>query len=268
MTQEPVRRPSSTHRRSARVPRNRPVLVTSTEDEGNEDSTPTLEESLNEVEAQNPPTAPSKRRLANFFSTVGKSVQRQAPQEVDTAQARLARATRGKASPARPSSSSEEKSEVTREKEPAKTTSPARPARPPSAFKTRYLIGMGAYLLGANFIGMIETSFFQSNHLDSVLTTFNLFGGVIVVKTSTLVYLATLVVLLVVLARLDLIPRNFSAMAGQTPSQASRRGGSSNTNRNTSENARNAPPTRKQGVKGANDDLYQEYRTNQRRRKK
>ncbi len=268
MTQEPVRRPSSTHRRSARVPRNRPVLVTSTEDEGNEDSTPTLEESLNEVEAQNPPTAPSKRRLANFFSTVGKSTQRQAPQEVDTAQARLARATRGKASPAKPSSSSEEKSEVTREKEPARATPPARPARPPSAFKTRYLIGMGAYLLGANFIGIFETNFFQSNHLDSVLTTFNLFGGVIVVKTSTLVYLATLVVLLVLLARLDLIPRNFSAMSGQTPSQASRRGGSSNTNRNTSENARNTPPTRKQGVKGANDDLYQEYRTNQRRRKK
>jgi hypothetical protein len=243
------------------------VLVTSTEDEGNEDSTPTLEESLNEVEAQNPPAAPSKRRLANFFSTVGKSTQRQAPQEVDTAQARLARATRGKASPAKPSSSSEEKSEVTREKEPARATPPARPARPPSAFKTRYLIGMGAYLLGANFIGIFETNFFQSNHLDSVLTTFNLFGGVIVVKTSTLVYLATLVVLLVLLARLDLIPRNFSAMAGQSPSQASRRGGSS-TNRNTSENARNTPPTRKQGVKGANDDLYQEYRTNQRRRKK
>src|SRR5947209_13406292 len=117
MTQEPVRRPSSTHRRSARVPRNRPVLVTSTEDEGNEDSTPTLEESLNEVEAQNPPTAPSKRRLANFFSTVGKSAQRQAPQEVDTTQARLARATRGQAYPDKPSSSSEEKQEVQRKTE-------------------------------------------------------------------------------------------------------------------------------------------------------
>src|SRR5438105_5122201 len=95
MTQEPVQRPSSTHRRSARVPRNRPVLVTSTENEGNEQngvvSSPTLEESLNEVESQNPPAAPSKRRLANFFSTVGKSTQTQAPQETDTAQARLAR---------------------------------------------------------------------------------------------------------------------------------------------------------------------------------
>jgi hypothetical protein len=127
---------------------------------------------------------------------------------------------------------------------------------------------MGIYLLSANFIGVAETSFFQGNHLDSVLTTFNLFGGLIVVRTSTLVYLATLVILLILLARFDLIPRNFSAMTGQSSSQASRRGGSSSTNRNTSENVRNAPPTMRQGVKGADDDLYQEYRANQRRRKK
>ena len=68
MTQEPVRRPSSTHRRSARVPRNRPVLVTSTENEGNEqneqvgeDTSPTLEESLAEVQAQNPAVAAASR---------------------------------------------------------------------------------------------------------------------------------------------------------------------------------------------------------------
>lgn len=272
MTQEPVRRPSSTHRRSARVPRNRPVLVTSTESEGNEqneqfgeDTSPTLEESLAEVQAQNPAVAPSKRRLPNFFSTVGKRAPAPASQETDAAQARLARATRGKVSPTRSSTSSEQKSEVTREKEPARTTQPARPA---SAFKTRYLIGMGIYLLGANFIGVFVTSFFQSNHLDSILTTFNLFGGVIVVRTSTLAYLAILVILLVLLARFDLIPRNFSAMTGMSSSQSSRRGGSSNTNRNSSENARNTPPAMKQGVKGADDDLYQEYRSNQRRRKK
>jgi len=123
------------------------------------------------------------------------------------------------------------RSEVTREKEPARTTQPARPT---SAFKTRYLIGMGIYLLGANFIGVFVTSFFQSNHLDSILTTFNLFGSAIVVRTSTLAYLAMLVILLVLLARFDLIPRNFSAMTGQS-SQSSRRGGSSNTNRNSSE---------------------------------
>lgn len=274
MTQEPVRRPSTTHRRSARVPRNRPVLVTSTENEGNEqneqvgeDSSPTLEESLAEVQSQNPEVAPTKRRLPNFFSTVGKRAPTQGSQETDAAQARLARATRGKVSPARSSTSSEQKSEATKEREPARTRT-TQPARPAGAFKTRYLIGMGIYLLGANLIGVSVTNFFQGNHLDSVLTTFNLFGGLIVVRTSTLVYLATLVILLVLLARFDLIPRNFSAMTGQSTSRSGRRGSSSNTNRNTSENVRNTPPTMKQGVKGADDDLYQEYRANQRRRKK
>ena len=271
MTQEPVRRPSSTRRRSARVSRNRPMLVTSIENEANEqngqiedETNPTLEDSLAEVEAQNPEIAPTKRRLPNFFSTVGKRAPTES-QETDAAQARLARATRGKLSPARSSTSAEQKTEVTREKGPARATQPARPT---GGFKTRYLIGMGAYLLGANLIGVTVTNFFQTNHLDSILTSFNLFGAPIVVRTSTLVYLATLVILLVLLARFDLIPRNFSAMTGQTPSQSRSRGGSSNTNRNSSENTRSALPTMKQGVKGADDDLYQEYRTNQRRRKK
>jgi hypothetical protein len=265
MTQEPGRRPSSAQRRSTRPGRNRPVLVTSTENEGNgemmEESATSLEESLSEVEAQNP--APTRRRLPSFFSTVGKKTE--TAQEVDTVQARLARATRGKFFPARASSDSDEKSEVKGEKVPARA---AAPSRPPSAFKTRYLIGMGLYLLGANFIGAIVTNFFAANHLDSILTQFNLFGGLIVIKTSTLVFLSVLIVLLVLLARLDLIPRSFSAMGGQPPSSSNRRGSSSNGSQNRSENVRSAPPTRKQGVKGANDDLYQEYRANQRRTRK
>jgi hypothetical protein len=151
-------------------------------------------------------------------------------------------------------------------KKAASTNKASTPARPASGFKTRYLIGMGLYLLCANFIGIFETQFFRSNHLDSVLTQFNLFGGTIVISTSTLVFLATLIIILVLLARFDLIPRNFAAMAGQarqTPSsQANRRDSDS------SENVRNTPPTMKQGVKGADDDLYQEYRANQRREKK
>src|SRR5579864_8033960 len=124
MTQEPVRRPPSTRRRSARGSRNRPVLVTSIENEANgqngqfeEEANPTLEESFAEVEAQNPEIAPTKRRLPNFFSTVGKRAPTES-QETDAAQARQARATRGKLSPARSSTSGEQKSEVTREKEP------------------------------------------------------------------------------------------------------------------------------------------------------
>ena len=66
------------------------------------------------------------------------------------------------------------------------------------------------------FDALFETSFFQANHLDSVLTQFNLFGGLIVIRTSTVAFLATLVIILVVLARLDLIPRSFSALSGST----------------------------------------------------
>jgi len=278
MTQDSDRRSSSSNRRSARAGRNRPVLVTSTTNEENqqaslEETTPTLEESLSELQEQNPPvapTSPASRRLPNFFSTIGRRGQAEASSETDAAQARLARATRGKVSPTKASSDtkSEQKPEV---KKAASTNKASTPARPASGFKTRYLIGMGLYLLGANFIGYLETSFFQSNHIDSVLARFNLFGALITVSTSTLAFLATLIILLVLLARFDLIPRNFAAMTGQSSStQANRRGTSSSSNKNqkTSENVRNLPPTMKQGVKGADDDLYQEYRANQRREKK
>jgi uncharacterized protein YecT (DUF1311 family) len=67
----------------------------------------------------------------------------------------------------------------------------------------------------------------------------------------------TLIILLVVLARFDLIPRSLGAMSGQ---QSSRSGQSSSQ----SENTKDSQPTIKQGVKGADDDLYQEYREQQR----
>ncbi|TMC60082.1 MAG: hypothetical protein E6J21_11105 [Chloroflexota bacterium] len=155
-------------------------------------------------------------------------------------------------------------------KEAASSRSTA-PSRPNSIFKTRYLIGMGIYLLVANFIGAFETNILRDNHLDVRLAQFNLFGGTIVISTSTIVFLATLVILLVALARFDLIPRNFSAMMGGSSSQQNRRGsssGSSSRNQGTTEGGRNIPPSMKQGVKGADDDLYQEYRSNQRRAKK
>src|SRR5205807_4345416 len=147
----------------------------------------------------------------------------------------------------------------------------AAPSRPNSIFKTRYLIGMGIYLLAANFIGAFETNILRANNLDVRLTQFNLFGGTIVISTSTLVFLATLVIILVALARFDLIPRNFSAMMGGSSSQQNRRGtgsGSSGRNQGPTEGIRNSPPSMKQGVKGADDELYQEYRSNQRRAKK
>jgi len=104
-----------------------------------------------------------------------------------------------------------------------------------------------------------------ANHLDDPKhPLFHL--GPIAVGTSTLVYLATLLLLLVILARLDLVPRSFGAMSGQQSSQSRR--GSANNQSNSEDNIKSPPPTMKQGVKGEDDDLYQEYRSNQRRAKK
>ena len=259
MTQDSDRQSTSSSRRSTRAGRSRPVLVTSQEVEGTEqanieEAAPTVEESIQE-------SAPPKRRMPAFFSTIGKRAQTEESQEIDPAQARIARATRGKAAPAK-ASSEDKKTEV--KKEPAgKSAASNKPASP---FKTKYLIGIGVYLLAANFIGIFETQFMRAYHLDFVLTQFTLFGSKIVISTSTLVFLATLVIILVALARFDLIPRNFSAIMG---GQQNRSGsGSSSKNQGSTEGSRNTPPTMKQGVKGADDDLYQEYRSNQKRTKK
>jgi hypothetical protein len=251
--------------------RNRPVLVTDTTSENNEyvaeDATTIAEESSPEEQPSTPAAVPTKSfgsRLPKFFSTVGKSEKTQEDQENVAAKARLARATRGKVSSPPAEVTNEEKSET--RKPAARPATTARPGSRGSLFKTRYLIGIGIYLIGANFVGIFETSFFQSRGLDGVLTHFSLFGGQVVIRPSTLAYLATLVILLVLLARFDLIPRSLSAMSGQSAASRNARTGSSRSD--TTEGARSAPPTLKQGVKGANDDLYQQYRSNQRRERK
>src|SRR2546430_425575 len=128
MTTEYNRKPT---RRSARAGRNRPELVTSAsmeevkEDAFTAEDSPTLEESQQELEAT--AVTPRKRKLANFFSTVGKSEKAPEVQESEAAQARIARATRGKAVK---DSGKPEAGEV-------KASAPARtgPARPASPFK-------------------------------------------------------------------------------------------------------------------------------------
>lgn len=268
MTQDTGRRPTT--RRSSRG-RNRPLLVTSTSNaienevpkQTTDETTPTLAESATEVQAQKPAVTGSRRRFPSFFSTVGKNKEDIA-QEKDIAQARIARATRVKAEPVK--TKGERQSEVQDEpkKVPAKPARPAAPARPASTFKTRYIIGMVIYLLAANFVGLFTSQFFQSNHIDNILAQFSLFGGQIVIRTSTLAFLVVLIIILIVLARFDLLPRSLGAMAGQKPTPGNRRTGSSSS---TSEEGRTSPPTIRQGVKGADDDLYREYRTNQRRKK-
>src|SRR5260370_31389854 len=106
------------------------------------------------------------------------------------------------------------------------------------------------------FGGQYGRAFLVSNKLDKVLFQIGSFA----VTTSTALYLLTLIILLVVLARFDLIPRSLLAMSGQSTNQSGRSGQSSSQSENTKE----SQPTMKQGVKSADDDLYQEYREQQR----
>ena len=256
-------------RRTTRGQRNRPTLVTSNYEEvSSETSAPNtgdlaIDSAEETMQAESKPE-PRPRRLPNFFPTIGKSEEDSKAKEAEVAQARLARATRGKAVQVDKKTSTKEgtktESKVAR---PAAASSKA-PAKPASPFKTRYIIGIALYLLTANFIGVLEKSLLQSAGMERLLTTFNLFGSSIQVTTSTLFFLATLILVLVILARLDLIPRSLGAMSGSSSPSAQ----SQKASQSTTEGSRQIPPPVKQGVKGADDKLYQEYRNNQRREKK
>lgn len=266
-------------RRAGRGNRSRPSLVTPTSPEQDEQSNEIQETTASTstpVQELPPlvvpaPAPPKGRRLPGFLPALGKSNKNEAQakevKEIDPAQARLARATRKM--PAVPSKGSapkdQGKEKAQAETKPTRTaTSTSKPGstRPASPFKTRYIFGMVLYLLCANFIGVFETGILNSYHLDSVLTQFNLFGGNIVVRTSTLVFLATLVIILVILARLDLIPRSLGAATGASANK------SSTTTSRSSDGERTPQPTIRQGIKGESDNLYQQYRNTQRRQKK
>ncbi|HEU5228991.1 MAG TPA: hypothetical protein VFU49_14330 [Ktedonobacteraceae bacterium] len=236
--------------------RNRPRLVTEQTDgldtEMLAPDTDKLAADLPEVATEAAP-AP-KRRLPGFFSTIGKNGQDSTAKEVDVAQARLARATRKKGAQPEKATATPAKAVEKKTTRPATSTGKAA-QRPASAFKTRYIIGMALYLIGANFIGGLEQTYLRSAGLDRQITSFPLFGTSVVITTSTLLFLATLVIFLIVLARLDLIPRSLTAISG-SPTPAA----SSKTRTKVREEA---PKAETEG-----DKLYQAYRANQRREKK
>ncbi|SRR5579884_3945859 len=255
--------------RRARYQRNRPVLVTSSDETTTEEQTIQESAPIEEIEetpAAEPEPAPRGRRLPNFFSTVGKSEKADEKKEADVVQARLARATRSKASTAtgKTPAVSEETKET--QKPAAKTESKAapaattrtRPVQQQGAFKTRYILGIAIYLFAANFIGTGITLVLRQMHADVVLTQFELFGGKVIVSSSTLLFLALLIIILVLLARFDLIPRS---LAPSRPQQ-------SGASKNGEATPKQPPSPIRQGVKGEDDDLYQEYRLSQRRTKK
>ena len=263
-------------RRTSRSQRNKPVLVTGTGDEQQDReaeraggiATQTIVEPKPLLVPTPEPLEQPARKLPRFFSNVKKNEQDEAQKETKEAeivQARLARATRGKTLgetigtvPAAKAVNGETKKVAATT--PAKAT-PA--AKPPSLFKTRYIIGMGLYLIAADFLGIYEQKFLVYLGLEKKLTEFNIFGGKLQVMTSTLAYLASLVIILVLLARFDLIPRSLGGA-----SRTKGRSQTKNDGTTTVQGERVIPPTVRQGVKGSDDTLYQQYRSNQRREKK
>ncbi len=254
---------SATDRRGNKS-RNRPVLVSSTTEQEQSatsngavsaSASPVVETTSATSAGEATPVSPVRNR-PKFFSTIGrKAATTEEKAAADPAAARLARATRGKAASNGKKEQPEAKTQPVKEVAPAKAT-PARtaPARPRSAFKSRHFIGILIYIIVADFVGVAEKNWLVSAKLEKLL--FNL--GPLPVYLSTVLFLLTLVLLLIVLARFDLVPRSLGGAARPAP-----KGTASNTSRSSGAGSK-GQPTIKQGVKGANDDLYQEYRQNQR----
>ena len=265
-TQEVQQVKAAQNKRSKNTSKNRPVLVTSSSNDlATEDqSVEVTSEPGQPAEEVVPPTTvehTQPRRFPKFFSSVGKS-ENNSTVETDQASARIARATRNSGASsansraAKDSKPTQSQSNKVSTNKVAPKSTPAKVQPRQGGFKTKYLYGMIIYVVVAMFVGQYERAFLVSNHLDKVLFQIGSFA----VTTSTALYLLTLIILLVVLARFDLIPRSLGAMSGQSSSQSGRSGQSSSR----SEDTKDAQPTIKQGVKGADDDLYQEYREQQR----
>ena len=266
-TQDAQQDKATQNKRSKSTGKNRPVLVTSSNDLTTKDqSVEATSETIQPVEEVAPPTTVEDthpRRFPKFFSNVGKN-ENDSTVEADQASARIARATRNSgassannraAKDSKPAQSQSNANKVSTNKVVPKSA-PAKVQPRQGGFKTKYLYGMIIYVVVAMFVGQYERAFLVSNHMDKVLFQIGSFG----VTTSTALYLLTLIILLVILARFDLIPRSLGAMSGQSTGQSARSGQSSSG----SENTKDTQTTMKQGVKGADDDLYQEYREQQR----
>jgi hypothetical protein len=244
------------YKRSKGAGKNRPVLVNPSANVAVTEESSNTPQQVEEVASTEEVENARTRRMPKFFSSVGKN-EKEGTAEADPAAARIARATRS-SSPgnhtAKESKPADSKSNANRVS--ANKVTPAKAAPPRSGFKTRYLYGIAIYVLVAMFIGQTERAFLITNRLEKTLFQIGSFA----ITTSTALYLLTLILLLVILARFDLIPRSLGAMSNQPTSQRGKSGQASSG----SEETKTPPPAMKQGVKGADDDLYQEYREQQR----
>ena len=261
-TQDAQQEKATRNKRSKSAGKNRPVLVTSSNDLAMTDqSVELMSDTTQPVEEVAPPTTievSRLRRFPKFFSSVGKN-ENDGIVEADQAAARIARATRNSGVSSASSRTAKDSQPVQSQSNTNKPTPKAAPAKAaPSrgGFKTKYLFGLVIYVFAAMLVVQYETAILKNNHLDKALFQIGSFA----VTTSTALYLLTLIILLVVLARFDLIPRSLGAMSGQSSAQSGKSGQSSSR----TEETKGSQPTTKQGVKGADDDLYQEYREQQR----
>ncbi len=251
------------NKRSNRNGRNRPMLVTGdTTDQLSGNSA--QEDAMNRVPTQTaieePSVAAPIKKRPGFFSTIGKK-----EETADAATARLARATRNKtAAPVKKESKEVQGTKkstplAVAKSAPTRAGGKAAPAPRRAGFKPRHLIGILAYLIVADVVGVYEKSWLVSAHAEKLL--FSL--GPLPIYVSTVLFLLTLVVLLVVLARFDLVPRSLTPAPRQPVTTGKGQAQNNNTSDTGFDGSQNTP-NRKQGVKGANDDLYQEYRETQR----
>ncbi len=267
MSQEYSTTPSKKIRRT-RSQRNRPVLVTDEENEKTAlpevdttevEASPAVEAVTVEAVAETPKR---QSRLPNFFSRVDKSEQEVAPKQEDIVQARLARATRKQAGSNTAAVAKEET--ATGDGKTTKVPAKATATQPPKLFKSRHFLGFAIYLLGAEFLLPYEANALVKLGLNKTLFSFPLFGATATVSTSFLFNIITLILLLYVLVKMDLLP---SSLTGGSAAQRNAKTAQSRNNQ-SEPGEKQTPPPMRQGVQGADDDLYQEYRANQRRDKK
>lgn len=238
---------------------NRPVLVTEKAGAGVDEPTQqAIEEAMQpEVPAAVETSEPVERkRRPGFFASIARTEKSTSEKKADPQVVRMARAMRGKGAEV------PKEEEQVKEKKAVATSNSARsssaPARPRSGFKMRYIMGMMGYLLIADFLGVWITNWMVANKLDGVVFTIGSFRA----TRSTLIFLALLIVILVVMARLDLIPRSLRALS--EPSTTGKGNAPAKKASASTFEAKASQPTVKQGIKGTDDALYQEYRANQR----
>jgi hypothetical protein len=268
----PPRLPTArkSHRTSQR---NRPVLISSRaqgtqEFQGSQvetlepeimkgsDPTELLAEAT--VATETPAKARRVPRLPGFFSKVEKTVEEPEISQEAVVKARLARAKKTTPKAGVTPVAHEKKERDGKPADGANRT--AATTRPKPLFKTRHLVGMGLYLIAAESILPLEKGLLEQYKLEQTLGKIPFLN--IPVTTALFLNLGTLLVLLLILVRLDLLPTSLAGRRAATARAQQQR-------REQGAGVEKQPqPTMRQGVKGEDDDLYQAYRSNQRREKK